>query len=74
MRVAEKQDDQWVVNTWLKEAVLLFFAMAEMQVIEAGPFEYLDKIPLKKGLREAGVRVVPPGTIRHGAFVERGAV
>jgi len=74
LRVAEKGPRGWVVNAWVKEAILLYFALSEMKVMEVGPFEYYDKIPLKKGLERAGVRVVPPGVIRYGAHVERGAV
>jgi 2,3,4,5-tetrahydropyridine-2-carboxylate N-succinyltransferase len=74
LRVAEKGPLGWTVNAWVKEAILLFFAIAEMRVMEVGPFEFHDKIPLKKNLEAAGVRLVPPGTIRYGAFVERGAV
>jgi 2,3,4,5-tetrahydropyridine-2-carboxylate N-succinyltransferase len=74
LRVAEKGANGWTVNAWVKEAILLFFAISEMQVMEMGPFEFFDKIPLKRGLKEAGVRVVPPGTVRYGAFVEAGAV
>jgi len=74
LRVAEKGPQGWSVNAWVKEAILLFFAISEMQVMEVGPFEFHDKVPLKKNLEAAGVRVVPPGTVRYGAFVERGAV
>src|SRR6185295_12854986 len=74
LRVAEKGPEGWKVNAWVKEAILLYFGLAPMKVMEVGPFEFFDKIPLKKGLEKAGVRVVPPGTIRYGAFVERGAV
>jgi 2,3,4,5-tetrahydropyridine-2-carboxylate N-succinyltransferase len=74
IRVCAKGPEGWVVNSWVKEAILLFFSLQELKVLELGPFEFFDKIPLKKGLSEAGVRVVPPGTIRYGAFVERGAV
>lgn len=74
LRVAEKINGQWRVNAWVKEAILLYFALAEMKVIEAPPFEFYDKVPLKKNLAAAGVRVVPPGTVRYGAFLERGAV
>lgn len=74
LRVCEKIDGTWTTHAWIKEAILLYFAFAEMKVIEAPPFEYFDKIPLKKNLQEQGVRVVPPGTIRYGAFVERGVV
>ncbi len=74
LRVAEKQDDGWISNAWVMKAISLYFTVAEMETIEVGPFEYHDKIPTKKGLAEAGVRVVPPGTVRYGAFVEPGVV
>jgi 2,3,4,5-tetrahydropyridine-2-carboxylate N-succinyltransferase len=74
VRVAEKGPSGWVVNAWVKEAILLFFAVSEMKVWASPPFEFHDKVPLKRGLAEAGVRVVPPGTVRYGAFVEAGAV
>jgi 2,3,4,5-tetrahydropyridine-2,6-dicarboxylate N-succinyltransferase len=73
-RVAEKVDGEWVVHEWLKRAILLSFRQREMETMEAGPFEYHDKVPLKHGHADAGVRVVPPAVVRHGAFVERGAV
>ena len=57
----ETEGGEWTVNTWLKQAILLFFAMRKMERIELGPFEYYDKIPLKKNLEAACVRVVPPG-------------
>ncbi len=74
LRVAEKVDGDWVVHAWVKTAILGYFGIAEMQVMEVGPFEFHDKIPLKKGLAAAGVRVVPPGVVRFGAHVERGAI
>ncbi len=74
IRVAEKKDGEWVVNEWVKQAILLYFPIQDMQVIEVGPFEYYDKIPLKKGWKEAGVRVVPPATARYGSFIEKGAI
>ena len=74
LRVAEKQDDEWKSNAWVMKAISLYFTVAEMKTIEVGPFEYHDKIPTKKNLAEAGVRVVPPGTVRYGAFVEPGVV
>jgi 2,3,4,5-tetrahydropyridine-2-carboxylate N-succinyltransferase len=74
LRVAEKGASGWTVNAWVKEAILLYFAIAEMKVMEVGPFEFHDKVPLKRGLDQAGVRVVPPGVVRYGAHVERGAV
>ena len=74
LRVAEKRDGAWHVNAWAKEAILLYFSLAKMQVIEAPPFEYHDKIPLKTNLLAQGVRLVPPGTIRYGAHCEPGVV
>lgn len=74
IRVAEKTPGGWTVNAWVQQAILLYFAVQQMEVHEVGPFEFHDKIPLKKGLAKAGVRVVPPGTVRYGAFVEPGAV
>ncbi|CAN5904897.1 2,3,4,5-tetrahydropyridine-2,6-dicarboxylate N-succinyltransferase [soil metagenome] len=80
VRIAEPagtDDDgasQWDVNQWLKRAVLLSFRQRAMQTIEVGPYEYRDKVPLKHGYEQAGVRVVPPAVVRHGAFVEAGAV
>jgi 2,3,4,5-tetrahydropyridine-2-carboxylate N-succinyltransferase len=64
----------WVTHAWVKQAVLLYFAVRGMERIELGPFEFYDKIPLKKNLDQAGVRVVPPGTARYGAFLEKGVV
>jgi 2,3,4,5-tetrahydropyridine-2-carboxylate N-succinyltransferase len=75
LRVAERDEGgAWRTNAWLKEAILLYFAVRKMRVHEVGPFEFHDKIPLKKGLERAKVRVVPPGTVRHGAFLEPGAI
>lgn len=77
LRVAsppDEPDDAWVVHGWVKEAVLLYFSIRGMAAIESGPFEYYDKIPLKRGYAETGVRVVPPAVLRYGAHVERGAV
>jgi 2,3,4,5-tetrahydropyridine-2,6-dicarboxylate N-succinyltransferase len=73
-RIAEKREGEWVVNEWLKRAVLLSFRQRSMETIEVGPYEYHDKVPLKRGYADAGVRVVPPAVVRHGAFVEQGAV
>lgn len=74
LRVAEKRDGEWVVNAWTRQAILLYFAITDLQLTEAGPLTFHDKIPVKRDLDKAGVRVVPPGTIRYGAHVERGAV
>jgi len=69
VRVAEKVNDAWTVNEWVKEAVLLYFVHRQVEVIEHCPFEYRDKIPLKRGLDHASVRAVPPATVRHGAYI-----
>lgn len=75
LRVAQRgEDGEWTVNTWVKQAILLYFGLCELKTHEVGPFEYFDKIPLKKGWEEAGVRCVPPATARFGAFIEKGAV
>ncbi|MCY4194780.1 MAG: 2,3,4,5-tetrahydropyridine-2,6-dicarboxylate N-succinyltransferase [bacterium] len=74
-RVAEVGDDgEVVVNQWLKQAILLLFAMAEMETVELGPFEYADKIPLKRRYQAAGVRVVPGASARWGSFLDRGVI
>jgi 2,3,4,5-tetrahydropyridine-2-carboxylate N-succinyltransferase len=75
IRVAERRPEgEWVTNAWIKQAILLYFALRGMEKTSAGPIEYHDKIPLKKGLDDAGVRVVPGGVVRYGAFLERGAI
>ena len=66
--------EPWEVHVWVKEAVLLYFRVRGLETVESGPFEYHDKLPLKHGFAEAGVRVVPPATVRYGAFLEPGAV
>jgi|HubBroStandDraft_6_1064221.scaffolds.fasta_scaffold125623_2 2,3,4,5-tetrahydropyridine-2-carboxylate N-succinyltransferase len=75
IRVAERQGDgSYETHAWVKEAILLYFAVRGMERIEVGPFEFHDKIPLKHGLDEAGVRVVPPGVVRYGAHCEPGVI
>ncbi len=74
LRVAERRDGTWVVNGWIKEAILLYFRITEVRTMGAGPFEYHDKIPTKTGLAAAGIRVVPPGVVRYGAYCEPGVV
>ncbi len=74
LRSASRQDGQWRAHRWVGRAILLYFTLRGMEVHEAGPFEFHDKIPLKHGLAEAQVRVVPPGTVRYGAFLEPGVV
>lgn len=74
LRVAEPTDDGWKVNEWIKKAVVMYFPIQEMTTTEVGPFEFHDKIPLKKGYAEKGVRVVPHAIARHGSFVAKGVV
>jgi len=75
LRVAEQgSDGEWTVNAWAKQAILLYFGIRAMETMEVGPFEFHDKIPLKQNLAEQGVRVVPPGTIRYGAHMEKGSI
>ena len=74
IRVAEKRDGEWVIHAWVQRAVLLYFRVAEMQTFEVGPYEFHDKIPLKTNLAAQGVRLVPPGAVRYGAFLEPGCV
>ena len=74
VRIAERGPDGWVVNEWAKKAILLLFRLREMEVIEVGPFEYLDKVPLKRDYGERGVRVVPPAVARYGSFLSPGVV
>ena len=75
IRVAEPlENGEWQVNEWIKKAVILYFPLQKMQTIEVGPFEFHDKIPLKKDFANLGVRVVPHGLARYGAFVASGVV
>ncbi len=74
LRVATKTAEGWTVNRWVKEAIVLYFRLAEVQTIPMGPFEYYDKVPTKVDLASSGVRVVPPGSVRYGAFCEPGVV
>lgn len=74
VRVAEPTADGWKVNGWIKKGVILYFPIAKMETIEVPPFEFHDKIPLKKNYAELGIRVVPHAIARHGAFLEPGTI
>ena len=74
IRVAEPKDGTWQVNQWIKKAVVLYFPIQQMETIEVGPFEFHDKIPLKRNYAEKGVRVVPHAVARHGSFIAPGVV
>jgi 2,3,4,5-tetrahydropyridine-2-carboxylate N-succinyltransferase len=73
-RIAEVVDDEVVVHQWLKYAVLLLFRLSHMETIEVGPFEYHDKIPLKRDYEKSGVRVVPGASARWGSYLAPGAI
>ncbi len=74
LRVAEPTEDGWQVNEWVKKAVVLYFPIQKMETLEAGIFEYHDKIPLKKDFANRGIRVVPNAVARHGAYISKGVI
>ncbi|SDB20636.1 2,3,4,5-tetrahydropyridine-2-carboxylate N-succinyltransferase [Flavobacteriaceae bacterium MAR_2010_188] len=74
LRVAEPTEDGWKVNEWVKKAVVLYFPIQKMETMEVGIFEYHDKIPLKKGYKDKGIRVVPPAVARHGCYISHGTI
>lgn len=74
LRVAEPLENGWQVNEWVKKAVVLYFPIQKMETIECGPLEFHDKIPLKTGYAEKGIRVVPHAVARHGAYISPGTI
>ena len=74
IRVAELQGDDWIVNEWVKKAVVMYFPIRQMETIEVGPFEFHDKMALKNNYKELGVRVVPHAIARYGAYVAAGVI
>lgn len=74
LRVAELIDGNWQVNQWVKKAVILYFPIRKMETIEVFPFEFHDKIPLKRNYKELGVRVVPHAIARYGAYISKGVI
>ncbi|UKM66363.1 2,3,4,5-tetrahydropyridine-2,6-dicarboxylate N-succinyltransferase [Flavobacteriaceae bacterium GSB9] len=74
LRVAEPTDNGWQVNEWVKKGVVLYFPIQKMETIECGPLEFHDKIPLKTGYQEKGIRVVPHAVARHGAYISAGTI
>lgn len=74
LRVAEPTKNGWQVNEWVKKAVVLYFPIQKMETLEAGIFEYHDKIPLKTNYKEKGIRVVPNAVARHGAYISAGTI
>ena len=74
LRVAEPTESGWQVNEWVKKGVVLYFPIQKMKTLEAGIFEYHDKIPLKKGYEAKGIRIVPNAVARHGAYISPGTI
>ena len=74
LRVAEPTSKGWLVNEWVKKAVILYFPIQKMKTIEMGPLEFHDKIPLKKNYAEKGIRVVPHAVARKGAYISKGVI
>ena len=74
LRVAEPNGSDWQVNEWVKKAVVLYFPIQKMETLEAGIFEYHDKIPLKRNFEARGIRVVPNAVARHGSYIASGAI
>jgi len=74
LRVAEPVESGWQVNEWVKKAVVMYFPIQKMETIEVGVFEYHDKIPLKTGYKEKGIRVVPPAVARYGSYISSGTI
>ena len=74
LRVAEPIHNGWQVNEWVKKAVVLYFPIQKMETLEAGIFEYHDKIPLKRGYEAKGIRVVPNAVARYGAYISPGTI
>jgi 2,3,4,5-tetrahydropyridine-2,6-dicarboxylate N-succinyltransferase len=74
IRVVEPTDNGWKLNDWVKKAVILYFPVQQMETTEAGPLEFYDKIPLKHNYKELGIRVVPHGIARYGAYLAKGVV
>ena len=74
IRVAEYSGNEWIVNEWIKKAVILYFPMMKMQSIESGAFEYYDKIALKKNFEKLNVRVIPGAVARYGSYLAPGVI
>ncbi len=74
VRVAERGDGGWIVNEWVKKAILLYFRLRRVEPLDVGGLHFLDKIPVKSDYADRGVRVVPPGVARYGSFLSEGCV
>jgi 2,3,4,5-tetrahydropyridine-2,6-dicarboxylate N-succinyltransferase len=74
LRVAQRAGDEWIVNEWVKKAILLYFRLRKVEPLEVGGLHFLDKIPVKSDYADRGVRVVPPGVARYGSFLSEGVI
>src|SRR5207253_10226306 len=74
VRRAERVNGEWVVNAWIKQAILLYFRLKQIETIDVGPCDYRDRIPVKHGHGRSGARVVPPAVARYGSFLAEGVV
>jgi 2,3,4,5-tetrahydropyridine-2-carboxylate N-succinyltransferase len=74
IRVAERRGDGWVVNEWVKKAILLYFRVRKVEPMDVGGLHFLDKIPVKADYADRGVRVVPPGVARYGSYLGEGVI
>ena len=74
LRVAEKIGDDWQVNEWVKQAILMYFGIQQMQTWELAPFEFYDKMLLKKDYKSLGVRAVPHAVARYGAYLAKNVI
>ena len=74
IRVCEKKEKKWTTNEWIKKAILLYFKTQKSKTIEIGPFEFFDKIPLKKGFKKNHIRSVPHAIVRYGSFVNKNVI
>ena len=74
VRIAEKINSKWIVNEWIKKAVILYFPIQKMKTIQSGDIEFFDKIDLKKNYKEKGIRVVPSAIARYGSYVSKGVI
>ena len=74
LRVAESKENSWQVNEWVKKAVVMYFPIQKMETWHSGIFEYHDKMLLKTGYADKGVRVVPNAVARYGAYISKGVI
>ncbi len=74
LRIASPQAGNWITHEWIKKAVILYFPIMKMELTEVGPFQFYDKIPLKRDYDKLGIRVVPHAIARYGAFISEGVI